>query len=83
MIFIYSEFMYTLLDVIGIYLKNISKKKSKLGFFLPQSHIGRDSGFHAISGESRSDWDGWTVFFMLEKDKRTKYKYDVFTVDTT
>ena len=44
-----------------------------VGFFLPRSHIGQDSGFHAISGESRSDWDGWTVFFMWEEDKRTKY----------
>ena len=128
MVFIYSKLMYTLLDVIRIYLKNISKKKSKsgffmqyrenpnqigmvgksslcekktkelnidvmyslwilpkwVGFFLPQSHIGQDSGFHAISGESRSDWDGWTVFFMWEEDKRTKYsERDVFIVDTT
>ena len=34
MVFIYSKRMYTLLDVIRIYLKNISKKKSKLGFFM-------------------------------------------------
>ena len=39
--------------------------------------------FHAISGESQSDWDGWTVFFMWEEDKRTKYWRDVFIVDTT
>ena len=42
-----------------------------VGFFLPRSHIGQDSGLHAISGESQSDWDGWTVFFMWEEDKRT------------
>ena len=39
--------MYTLLGVIRIYLK-ISKKKSKLGFFLSRLHVGRDLGFHAI-----------------------------------
>ena len=39
--------------------------------------------FRAISGESQSDWDGWTVFFMWEEDKKTKYWRDVFIVDTT
>ena len=32
MVFIFSKLMYTLLDVIRIYLKNISEKKSKSGF---------------------------------------------------
>ena len=72
MVFVYSKLVYTLLDVIRIYLKNnYIQKEVKIGIF------------HAISGESQSDWDGWTVFFMWEEDKKTKYWRDVFIVDTT
>lgn len=42
-----------------------------MGFFLPQSHIDHDPGFHAKSGESQQDQDGWTVCLWAHPNLRT------------